>query len=203
MSSSRAPATHRRAQRDAGLLMFMRSELMLRRFCRNTRGTAAIEFAGAAMLLVAGLLNAVDVGYYEYRRMEVENAAEIGAQAAWQTCDPTKSMLPATQNCPGLSAAVTAAIQSTSLGTNVSLASGYPAEGYYCVNSSGALQMIASVPSASPPTNCSATGNPNVPPGDYIQVGVTFGYAPLFPGVTVMSVWGITSIGMTSLMRLG
>ena len=36
-----------------------------------------------------------------------------------------------------------------------------------------------------------------------IQIGVTFTYAPLFPGVTVMSVWGITSISQTSWMRLG
>jgi len=64
----------------------------------ETRATAAIEFAGTAALLSVGLLNAVDVGYYMYRRMEVENAAQVAAQAAWKTC--TQSMLPATQNCP-------------------------------------------------------------------------------------------------------
>ena len=103
----------------------------------ETRATAAIEFAGTAALLSVGLLNAVDVGYYMYRRMEVENAAQVAAQAAWKTC--TQSMLPATQNCPGLNTAITAAMHSTSLGTAVGLASGYPAEGYYCVSSSNAL----------------------------------------------------------------
>jgi Flp pilus assembly protein TadG len=180
--------------------MLIQSRPILCLFRRNTRGTAAIEFAGCAMFLVMGLLNAVDLGYYEYRRMEVENAAEVGAQTAWKTCyDPT-SMLPATQNCPGLNTAITTAIQSTSLGTAVSLASGYPAEAYYCVNSSNALQSVGSL--SNKPTDCSAAGNPNASPGDYIQVGVTCSYAPLF-GATVMSVWGITSISMTSWMRLG
>ena len=173
----------------------------LRRFCEDRRGTAAVEFAGAAMFVVLGLLNAIDVGYYTYQRMEVENAAQVGAQAAWSTCyDPTY-MLPATQNCPGLNAAIGSAIQSTSLGGAVALGSGYPAEGYYCADSAGVLQSVGSL--SSKPANCSAAGNPNVAPGDYVQVGVTFNYAPLFPGVSVMSVWGVSSISMTSWMRLG
>jgi Flp pilus assembly protein TadG len=181
--------------------MMMHWKLMLRQLRRDTRGTAAIEFGGASVILVAGLLNAVDLGYYEHRRMEVENAAQAGAQAAWATCNDISTMLPATQKCAGLSAAVTAAIQSTSLGTAVSLASGFPAEGYYCVNASNALQSVGSL--ASKPADCTAAGNPNTLPGDYIQIGVTFTYAPLFPGVTVMSVWGITTITQTSWMRLG
>jgi Flp pilus assembly protein TadG len=173
---------------------------MLRSFPYDTQGTAAIEFAGAAMLLVVGLLNAVDLSYYEYQRMEVENAAEAGAQAAWSTCNDPSTMLPATQNCSGLNAAITGAIQSTSLGNAVSLSSGYPTEGYYCVTSANALQSVGTP--SNKPANCSAAGNPNASPGDYIQVGVTFSYAPLF-GITVMSAWGISSISMTSWMRLG
>jgi hypothetical protein len=109
------------------------------------------------MFLIVGLLNAIDVGYYAYRRMEVENAAEVGAQAAWNTCYDPSAMLPATQKCAGLNAAIASAIGSTSLGTYVSLASGYPAEGYYCVDSSGALQSVGSL--SSKPANCSAAGN--------------------------------------------
>jgi len=151
-------------------------------------------------LLVIGLLNAVDVGYYIHKRMEVENAAQVGAQAAWKTCNDQKSMLPATENCAGLTNAITAAIQSTSLGTAVSLASGYPTEGYYCVDSSNALQSVGTL--SNKPPNCSATGNSKTSPGDYIQVQATYQYAPLFK-ITVMHVWGITSITMTSWMRLG
>jgi Flp pilus assembly protein TadG len=181
--------------------MSMRSESMLRLFRRDARGTAAIEFAGSALFLVVGLLNAVALGYYEYRRMEVENAAQVGAQVAWKLCNNVTTMLPATQHCAGLNAAITTAIQSTSLGTAVSLASGYPTEGYYCVNASNALQSVGSL--SSKPADCSAVGNASTTPGDYIQVEVTFTYAPLFNGLTVMSASGITSISMTSWMRLG
>jgi len=58
----------------------------VRLFGADARGVAAIEFGITGLLLAIGLLNAVDVGYYAYRRMEVENAAEVGAQAAWKIC---------------------------------------------------------------------------------------------------------------------
>lgn len=169
-------------------------------FRRDLNGAVAVEFATAGMLLVLGVLNAVDMGLYEYKRMEVENAAQIGAQAAWKTCYDQGSMLPATVNCSGLNAAITAAIQSSSLGTFVSLASGYPSEGYYCVNSAGVLQAVGTL--SSPPSDCSAVGSANTTPGDYIQVEVTYSYAPLF-GITVMSMWGVSAISATSWMRLG
>jgi Flp pilus assembly protein TadG len=171
----------------------------LRRFGAAARGVAGIEFAIIGPLLALGLVNAVDVGYYAYQRMEVENAAEVGGQAAWENCNNLKTtLLPATVNCPTLNATITTAIRSTSLGTAVSLASGYPAENYYCVNASNALILQGSV--SSPPTNCS-TG---VAPGDYLQVGVTYPYKPLFPGlISVMSVSGVTSITKTSWMRMG
>lgn len=152
------------------------------------------------MLLAVGVLNAVDLGYYMYKRMEVENAAEVGAQTAWKTCYDQSKMLPATTKCSGLNAAITTAIQSTSLGTSVSLVSGYPTEGYYCADASNALQSVGSL--TAKPSDCSAVGNANTSPGDYIQVGVTFNFTPLF-GITVMSASGITSISMTSWMLLG
>jgi Flp pilus assembly protein TadG len=174
---------------------------ILRVLSRDTRGTAAVEFALSGILLTVGLINAVDVGFYLYRRMEVENAAQVATQAAWKACSDQTSMLPATQNCSGLNNAITASLQSTSLGSAVLLASGYPTEGYYCVNSSNALQSVGSL--SSRPVDCSAAGNPSAQPGDYIQVGATYPYAPLFPGISVMSRWGVTSISMTSWMRLG
>jgi Flp pilus assembly protein TadG len=168
---------------------------------REVDGVAAVEFAMASLVLVVGVLNAVDLGYYAYQRMEVENAAQVGAQAAWNTCYDTSAMLPATQNCSGLTAAITTAIQSTSLGTTVTLASGYPAEGYYCASSSGALQSVGNL--SNRPSDCSAAGNANASPGDYVQVQVTHPYSPLFPGISVMGAWGISSISMTTWMRLG
>jgi Flp pilus assembly protein TadG len=178
----------------------------LRQFGAAVRGVAGVELALTAPLLAIGLLNAVDVGYYAYQRMEVENAAEMGAQAAWNTCNDVPANykgttnLPATQNCAALNATITTAIHSTSLGTAVTLASGYPKEGYYCVDSSNALQPYPDGSSVSgPPTPCSS----GVTPGDYLRVGVTYPYQSLFPGlISVMSASGVTSIGKTSWMRM-
>lgn len=179
--------------------MLKRLRKSRRAFRHDRRGTAAVEFALAATLLVVALLNAVDFGYYMYQRMEVENAAEAGAQAAWKTCSDQSTMLPATENCAGLNTAITAAIQNTSLGTAITLTSGAPTEGYYCVNASNMLQSVGSL--AAKPTDCSAAGNAGVSPGDYIKVSVTFPYAPLF-GISLMTASGITSINMTTWMRL-
>jgi Flp pilus assembly protein TadG len=155
----------------------------------DERGLAAVEFAVVAMLLVVILGNGVDFGGYQYRTMQVQEAAQVGAQTAWSVCN-TPSLLPATQNCSGLNAAVTTAIQSTSLGTRAALASGYPAEGYYCVNASGALQSVGTV--SSKPADCSAAGNASTSPGDYIQIAVTTAYAPIFPCFSVIGLWGVS-----------
>lgn len=169
----------------------------LARFGADAKGMIAVDFAITGTILVYGLLNAADLGYYIYRRMEVENAADVGAQTASKTCD--QNSLPATTNCSGLDAAITSAIQNTSLGKLVTLASGYPTEGYYCTNASNALQFVSNV--SSKPSNCSAAGNASASPGDYLQVQVTMTYQPLF-GVSVMGALGWTSISMTSWMRM-
>jgi Flp pilus assembly protein TadG len=163
----------------------------------DQRGTSAIEFSFFAGLLSLGMLNMTDVSIYLYQRMELENAAQMGVQAAWKTCDPNKNQLPATTNCPGLTTAITNAVQSTSLGTSVQ--SGSPAEGYYCVNSSGALQYVSAV--SSKPADCTAAGMPSLQPGDYIQITTTFAYAPLFPGITVAGNFA-TPITKTAIIRL-
>jgi len=107
---------------------------------------------------------------------------------------------PPTQNCSGLNTAITTAIQSTSLGSRATLASGYPAEGYYCVNSSGVVQSVDSL--SSEPSDCSAAGNASTSPGDYIQIEVITAYSPIFPGFSVVGLWGASSISATSWMRL-
>src|SRR4051812_40734511 len=71
----------------------------------DQRGVAAIEFGFFAILLAAALANVTDVSIYVYQRMQVENATQIAAQAAWKACDLPQ--LPATTNCPGLATALT------------------------------------------------------------------------------------------------
>ena len=164
----------------------------------DRRGVAAVEFAFFAIFLSFALANVTDASIYLYQRMQAENATQVAVQAAWKACDLPK--LPATTNCPGLTLAIQNAIQSTSLGTRVTLMSGSPSEGYYCVNSSNALQYVSDV--SSKPADCTAAGTPTLQPGDYIQVQTTFTYAPLFPRLSVASTFP-TPINRTAIMRLG
>jgi len=164
----------------------------------DKRATSAIEFSFFASLLALALINVVDVSTYVYQRMEVQNATEMGAQAAFKACDI--NYLPATKKCSGLNNAVTAAVQSTSLGTKVTLQSGFPSEGYYCLDSSGALQYVGSVSQAKP-VDCSAVSMPTLIPHDYIQVKTTFTYQPLFSSVAVTSLL-TTPMTSTSWMRM-
>ena len=164
-------------------------------------GVAAIEFGVFSVLLALALANVVDVTMYLYQRMQTENATEVAAQAAWKTCDLT--VLPLTTDCSSLAASVTAvqnAVGSTSLGTRVALVSGSPSVGYYCVNSSNALQYVSAI--SSKPADCTAAGTPSLQPGYYIQVQTTFTYTPIFPGMSISSTFP-TPINRTSLMRLG
>ena len=164
----------------------------------DRRGVAAIEFGFFAIFLSLCLVNVADVSIYIYQRMQAENATQVAAQAAWKTCD--LSHLPATTNCAGLATAMRNALVSTSLGTSVSLISGSPSEGYYCVNSSNALQYVSDV--SSKPADCTAAGMPSLQPGHYIQVQTTFPYAPLFPGLSVTGTFA-TPINSTAIVRLG
>lgn len=193
--------------RATTILPFGRAWENLKALGPDRRGVAAIEFALVGGFLSVALLNLVDVSIYIFQKMEVDNAAQAGAQAAWNLCGPTTGpnesyQLPATlnNNCPGLTAKVTAAVQSTSLGTNVTLQSGSPAEGFYCLNSSNALVYVSSV--SSKPANCSSVGEASLQPADYIQIQTTFTYAPLFTGITVASLL-TTPITSTALIRLG
>ena len=165
----------------------------------DQRGASALEFAIFAAILAFGILNTADISIYIYKRMQLENATEMAVQAAWKVCDPSQGYLPATTSCPGLITAITAAAQSTSLGDRVSI-SGSPSEGYYCLNTSGSLELVANA-SSNPPPDCTATGVPSMTPADYIKVTTTFSYTPMFPGITVASAF-TTPITKTGMMRL-
>jgi Flp pilus assembly protein TadG len=175
----------------------------IKRLRDDNRGVAAIEFAFISMIVVGALANAGDFGLYIWRSAQVRNAAQVGAQSAWTTCAKT-NQLPATTNCSGLTSVVTASIQSTALGNRISLASGSPSEGYYCLAARGAkagtLQPVGSL--SSKPADCSSVGSASAQPGDYFIVTVTTPYAPIFGGLSVMSAWAPTSITATSWVRL-
>src|SRR5262249_28581530 len=106
--------------------------------------------------------------------------------------------LPATTNCTNLTTSVTTAIQSTSLGTAVSLSSGYPAETYYCVSGT-TLQSVGSYSSPPSPFNCSAAGSASTRPGDSIDVDVSYAYSPTFGGLRLASARTLTGKSMQRL----
>jgi Flp pilus assembly protein TadG len=168
----------------------------IRRLRADQRGVAAVEMALVTGVFSVALFNAVEVGRYAYILTEVEQATQVGAQAAFVACDTQH--VPATQNCSGLNAAVTTAIQGTSLGSHVSL-NGAISEGYYCINSSNALVYASDL--ASKPADCSAYGNAGLAPVLYLQVHTTYTYAPIFSGFTIGSTFP-TTVQETSWMRM-
>ena len=179
----------------------LRPLLRLGRFLRRSDGTAAVEMALWTAVIIVPMASVFDIGEYTYRKMQVENAAEMAVQAAWHACDPSE--LPAVQNCTGLAntgllATLRTAAQSTSLGTNVTIAATTTAvtEGYYCTNNgTGALVLVgteghlsptAVAPVAPSPNDCHTVVGTGTP-GDYIQVTVSYTYSPLFSGLSIAS----------------
>jgi len=170
---------------------------VMARFSRDRRGLAAIEFGLIASFLAFAALNMADLAIYSRDRLQVENAAAMGTQAAFNACP--LAQVPATTNCPTLNSAVNTAVHSTGLGNAVSLASGYPSEGMYCVNSTGVLVYVSDVNSR--PDDCTSVGSPSNTPSDYILVQVSFTYSPLF-GFSAAYILG-TTITRTSWVRMG
>ena len=143
-------------------------------FNADHRGIAAVEFAITAPIALLLLINVYDISSYISQSMTVQTAAQAAVQAIWRTCDTAH--VPATTLCPSLGSAATTAIQSTAFGNRITLAG--TTEGYYCVNSSNALQYVSDV--SQKPFDCTSAGTPMLKPGDYIQVQAQFSYAPLF-----------------------
>lgn len=170
---------------------------MIAAFARDTRGVAAVEFAIAAAFMMTALINTVDVGSYVYQAMQVENAAQMAAQTALQGC--TVSQVPVTLNCPNFTTKITAAITSTSLGTAITLQSGSPTEGHYCVNASNTLVEVGTL--ANKPANCSAVGDAIAVPGDYVVIRVSYTYVPIMPRASVVALLQ-TPIVRRAIMRV-
>jgi Flp pilus assembly protein TadG len=166
------------------------------RWLANDAGTAMVEFALAAPILVVLVLNLFDFSVLIWSTMQTDNSAQMGAQAAFKLC--VGGTPPALTNCLGLSTAVTTAAQSTSLGTGVTVASGYPSETFYCT-SGNTLQSVGTSPPS--PYDCSTAtpSNSAATPGDYIVVQVNYSYTPTFSGLSLASARTLTSTAMQRL----
>src|SRR5579885_2483173 len=162
----------------------------LRSILSASVGTAAVEFALDSGILLTLLVNLIDFSFLIWAQMQVDYAAESGAQAAYNTC--SGGTLPATTHCATLNSAVTAALH------GISLASGAPSETYYCVSVT-TLQSVGTVASPPSPFNCSAAGNASATPGDYIRVAVNYSFTPLFGGVSLAPSRTLTASGLQRL----
>ena len=176
------------------------------RLLRDESGLAAMELALVAGTLSTLMLNGVEIGRFYFAKMEVQNATQMASQNVWKTCDtPVKA--PVTRNCSGRTTAMTTGLQSTSLGSSVSLSSGYPTEAYYCAaTSNGSLINVGPVSNndgtaATKPATCSPNGSGSDTPGDYIIIQAQYTYRPLFSGITIGSLLP-TTIASTTTMRI-
>lgn len=173
------------------MLRFGRRAALVR-YWRGTRGAAAAEFALVATVMAIPLLNVLDLGTYVYKKMEMQNAVQIGAQEA-SLLAATCSLPLTTGNCSGsYSGSIGAAVHGGTLGANVTVSS--ITENYYCVNGSGNLVVTGSLGSRA---NCSD----GQPAGDYVLVTGSYSYAPIFTGVSVTGLL-TTPITSTVWMRL-
>lgn len=144
-----------------------------------------MEFAVWLVALAYPFVNAADLAVYAFRKVEVQNAAQMAVQAAFNTCGQNFST-PVYTSCNTVNSnaganAVTAAVKTTTLGSRVSVSdvSEY-------VDGSKQSGSLTNPPSAS---------------GDYLGVKVTFSYTPLFGLATVASLLG-TTITQTYWMRM-
>lgn len=175
------------------------------RFLRETSGAAALELAIWAGVLIVPILNVIDVGLYLFQRVQVENAAQIAAQATWKACDDSSEQRPVTTKClpngGSLGAYLTSIVQtSTSLTTAITVAA--PTVKYYCLDNSNALVAVATAPTA-PAASCAAvrTTAPVPKPGEYVEVTTSYAYSPMFGGISVAGMFA-TPITYTARARI-
>jgi|SRR5579863_4242340 len=149
----------------------------------NSRGAATVEFALIFGILVVVMLNGTEIARWYNSKMELDNATEMAVQAVTTTCDSTH--LPATTACPTYNTVISTALASTTLGSLVVQTGGSPADSYYCLNASGQLVFLSSIATAQ--TTCTAAGNANLVPSEYVTIQASYSYTPIFSAVTIGS----------------
>jgi Flp pilus assembly protein TadG len=167
----------------------------LPRLAGDRRGASAIEFALIGAIFVVLLLNVVDFAMLIWSRMQVDYAAAAAAQAVYNICSP--GSMPAKANCPNLDSVVQTAVRSTSLGGAVT--NEPPVEEYYCTSGTN-LRRVATYPET-PPATCSGVegSTPTSAPGNYVTVNVSYTFAPLFAGLSLVQEQPLTAMGMQRL----
>jgi Flp pilus assembly protein TadG len=163
-----------------------------RRLGAAQAGTAAIEFALCATIFTVLLANVVDGARMLWSQMQVDNAAQMGGQAAFNTCVSQPGTLPATTNCSNLSSKVTQAVQSTSLGTAVTVSS--TSENYQCAAAGPPPTFTKTTAVTNPPPSCAGGSTA----GDYLTITVSYN----FTNWTALSAFPSSAITSSATERL-
>lgn len=173
---------------------------------RDTRGSAAAEFAMWLGILVLPVLNAIDLGFYAYQSMQVQQAAQSAAQTAFSLCNATTA--PVATNCSNLNTELNTAFKSTSLGTDVVWSTS--SEAWYCVNTSDALTISGTAATINPSGSNSAGSMAATAPtcangakaGDYVLLSVSHTFKPIFAGTSIVTGVLPATITQTAWMRV-
>ncbi len=140
---------------------------------RLSRGTAAIEFAIGAPILILLLVGLVEIGFAVYQSMQVQNAVEAGVMYATQNGWDSAGIVAAVDNATGASGMT---------------ASPVPTQFCGCPQAGG----IASI-------DCSVTCADGTAPGQYVQVNATLTRISIFPNSGLTLPVNLTA---TSIVRL-
>jgi Flp pilus assembly protein TadG len=146
--------------RFRNFLMSQTKARRLRSFWRERKATSAIELALVLPLIAGMIVPLADLGLGAYTKMQVENAAQAGADYALKTGG---------FNSTNISNAVTNATGLTGVSATPA-----PSESCACVGGTPATITNTTAPPCS--TGC-ASGNEGV----YVTVNAQASYAPLFP----------------------
>jgi Flp pilus assembly protein TadG len=133
-----------------------------------TAGVAVVEFALLVPVLAVMLIYIVDLGFYIYRYMEVQHAAQAGAQYASE--NPSSSLNPFSS----ITTHICLTVHGDSAFASCPSAQ-QPSQFYACVTASGTLSTVAS-----PTTTCSYD---NSTAGTYVKVWAQGTYNTLIPGL--------------------
>jgi Flp pilus assembly protein TadG len=146
-----------------------------RRLWRARDGSMAVEFALIAPVLIAIMVPVIDISVAIYTRMQVQNAAQAGAEYA----------LAKGWNQTNVQNAITNAVSFLTV-----TASPAPTLTYQCVNGSG-TGLVASSSGAA----CSGGGTA----GSYVTANAQASYTPLvsYPGFS-----GTTTYSSTAVVRI-
>ena len=132
-----------------------------------TAGLAAVEFGIMAPVLVLALICTVDLGLGVYRKMQVQNAAQAGAEYAL-----THGFLPSMMKTAATSATSYAAIQATP----------DPVQFCGCPSATGITS-----------TSCSSTCDGGALAGTYVTMSAQATYSPLIPYPMLPASYAFTS----------